>query len=317
MQDQSKALRLFSNCGIILIILATAGKGLAVDYATIIRKLSKSADDIPVTRIDDVIANKRTSEAGADLIRRQAKSGVDLSELNAIRRRALDGLDPVTIRQIDSLPSDAKDAIYLVSSGTKKMREAIPDIALRGEFLRDGGGDLLAMLGRRGDLAGDAVELRNYLKNGRLPSLPGGRPITLNDWARFMESNPSRGDYFWNTYWKGKEKYWLGTAGLAAVLLTPEEYLDDAGKFLEKGVNKLGGIVGEAIAKIVEVGTTVVVEKPFKGFWKGLISNPWSLLPVGLVFAAGGLYLAYWRKHLKSLVQGVISGKPIDNNLPK
>ena len=287
---------------------------MAVDYATIFRKLSKSADDVPVTRIDDVIANKRTSEAGADLIRRQAKSGGNLSELNAIRRRALDGLDPATIRQIDSLPDDAKNAIYLVSSGTKKMREAIPDIALRGEFLRDGGGDLLAMLGRRGDLAGDAVEFRNYLKTGKLPSLPGERPITLNDWARFMDANPSRGDYFWNTYWKGKEKYWLGTAGLAAVLLTPEEYLDEAGKLIKKGIKKLGVIIGEGVTGIVEGGTTIFVQKPIEGFLKGLISSPWSLLPVALILTAGCLYVAYWRNYFKRLVRGVIAGEPINKN---
>ena len=304
------------------VLLASSGRLMAVDYAALVRKLSRMPDDVPVARIDDVIANKRTAEAGADLLRRKAKDGGNLADLPAVRKRALqeaaNGLDSATIRQLDTLPADAQDAVFLVSAGARKMRETIPDIALRGDFLRDGGADVLAMLGRRGDYAGDALEFRNYLKTGKLPSPPGERAITLGDLARFMDSNPSRSDYFWRTYWKGKEIYWLGTAGLAAVLLAPDEYLDAAGHLVQKGVDKLAGIMGKGIEEIVR-GGTMIIQKPVEGLFKALFSSPWSLALLAVVCGAGFLYVASWRKFLRRLVAGTAPAQQPDttNQNPK
>lgn len=282
-----------------ILLLATSGEVMAVDYASIVRKLSRMPDDIPVARIDDVIANKRTSEAGAALLKRKVKDGRSLAELPSIRKRALqeavEGLDPSIIRLLDALPSDAQDAVYLVSSGARIMRETIPDIALRADFLRDGGADVLAMLGRRGDLAGDALEFRNYLKAGKLPSLPGERPITLGDLARFMDSNPKQADNFWKTYVKGKEIHWLGTAGLAAVLLAPDDYLDETGNIIQQGVDKLGRIVGSGIEGIVRGGTEVFIKNPIKGFFAGIFSSLWSISLLLAILGVVFWYFAPWR----------------------
>jgi len=246
----------------------------AANLARIIRQAAGVADEIPIRRLDEVVQEGATSRAGRELLEKldQGRRLDDLVDESAAIRRAwkeaLGTADSRVFREIDSLPPASQRAALVLAHGGRQLKSAVPDVALRSRIVREGGAETLAALGRFNDLADDAVRFDIALKSGKLPSPAGARALTLNDFGSFFHNMGDRGHRFWTQYVRPHWKLWLGTTALAAVLLAPDEFLDQMGNLTEKGMEKLGRIGGKVLASAmtgtirgVATGTQEVVKE--------------------------------------------------------
>ena len=106
----------------------------------------------------------------------------------------------------------------------------------------------MAALGRYDDLVDDAVRFQLALRAGKIQPPPGTAGVALQDFGRFFRSQGGRARHYWTQYVRPHWKLWLGSAALSAVLLAPDEYLDEAGDIIEGGIEKIAGLGGELLA---------------------------------------------------------------------
>ncbi len=229
----------------------------AANLAQVIRKLAGVADDIPVRGLDEVVEDAATRRAGRRLLGdlNRGKRLDDLAEESAALRYAWKkGLgvgDSRLLRELESLPPASQRAALVVAHGGQRLKAVVPDVAVRSRLVSEGGAETLAALGRFEDLAEDALGFHVALKAGKLPSPPGARSLTLNDFGRFFHTQGDRAHHFWSQYVRPHWKLWLGSAALAAVLLAPEEYLDAMGRLTQQGLEKLGRFAGKRLADVI------------------------------------------------------------------
>ncbi len=236
-------------------IILFSSEAQAANLAKILRKAAGVADDIPVRRIDDVVQEATTSRAGREILEKlnAGKRLDNVVEESAALRRAwkeiLESGEGHLLREIEELPLPRQRAALVLARGGQRLKSVVPDLAVRTRWLREGGAETLAALGRFDDLADDAVRFDLALQAGKLPSPPGLRALTLNDFGKFFHNLGDRAQHFWNTYVRPHWKLWLGSAALAAILLAPEEYLDEIGNLTEKGLEKVGHFAGETLSR--------------------------------------------------------------------
>lgn len=229
----------------------------AASLARVVRKAAGVADDIPVRRLDEVVQDAATSRAGRKLLDNldRGKRLDNLAQESAVLRRAwkevLGAADTRLLREVDSLPPASQRAALVVAHGGQRLKAAVPDVAVRSRLVREGGAETLAALGRFEDLADDALAFDVALKGGKLPSPPGARALTLNDFGTFFHTSGDRAHRFWTQYVRPHWKLWLGSAALAAVLLAPEEYLDEMGRLTQQGLEKLGRFAGKRLGDVL------------------------------------------------------------------
>lgn len=228
----------------------------AIDFASLVRRVGRVSDDVPVHRIDEVARDAASSRAGRELLEKSGARAVDAMERTKALRRALRETlgesDASLLRQIDDLNEPAQQAALILSRGARTLERGMPDIAMRSRFFRDSGAETVAALGRFDDLLDDAMRFDIALRGGRISSPPGVRSITLQDFGRFFHQQGGRGHHFWVKYVRPHWKLWLGGSALAAVLVAPDEYLDSVGDFTSEGLNKLGVAAGDILGKTLQ-----------------------------------------------------------------
>jgi hypothetical protein len=282
---------------------ATASSAVG-DLARWARRAARIADDVPISRLDDVVKNPRTSRLGRELLEKQfpikhLDDAVERSRLLSRAFRELAGVDVGRhLDDIARISPTAPEAALVITRGARHLGDTVPDIALRTRLLREGGAETLAAVGRYDDLAEDLVRFDAALRTQRLPSPPGVRALTLADFGSFFHTLGQRGHHFWTKYVRPHWPLWVGGAALAAVLLAPDEFLDGVGNLTAEGLEKvtrfggellgktLGGAaagvvkgVGEGVKTVVE-GTAQSAYRTFFTSWSGLIALAVILLVI-------------------------------------
>jgi hypothetical protein len=284
----------------------------AANLAAIVRAAGRVADDLPVNRIDDVAEDLATSGAARRLVRKAGGAADDAAErgraVRRLLREAVGDADPAVLRQIDALDEPAREAGLVLARGSRSVRQAIPDLAARGRFVRDGGAETVAALGLYDDLVDDAIRFDGAVRTGRLLAAPGTSRIALEDFGRFIRTAGDRGHYFWTAHVRPHWKLWMGSGALAAVMLAPDDYLDAAGDFTRTGLEKVGRLGGSLLAGalgglVAGVGsaTKETIRETTAAVWSTFFRDAWGILTISVLVVAGLLMIRpVWRK-LRSL----------------
>jgi hypothetical protein len=271
----------------------------AASPARVIRKVCRVGDDIPLRKLDDVAQELGKSRAGRDVLQKSAGHANDAAAYRRTLNRAVRELveetgDPALFRHLNQLDDAAKESLLVLGRGSRTLREGIPDIAARARFLGDGGAETVAALGRYGDLMGDSLRFDAALRAGRIVSPPGTRRLALEDFGHFFRAHGDRGHNFWTKYVRPHWEKWLAGAALAAVLLAPDEYLDEAGEFTKAGARKIaklgGDVLGGALAGTVEgvgEGTKGAVEDVTKMAFQVFLADLWGVAALLILVLIG------------------------------
>lgn len=292
------------------------------NLARVVRRATGVAEDVPVRRLDEVVEETARSRAGRKVLAKlsgvsDARRLDDAVEHAAAVRKALQRVggaaDPVVLKEVERLGPGAKEGVVMAAYGGQRLKSVVPDLALRSRLLREGGAETLAAIGRFDDLAEDVVRFDTALKAGKLPSPPGARALTVSDFGSFFHKQGDRADHFWRTYVRPHWKLWVGSAALAAVLLTPEEYLDAAGDLTREGLEKLGRVggklLGDALAGLAKgavegAGGAVkdTVETTLHTVWRTFFTRYAGILSAALLIVGAMLVVRPIRRGMKWLV---------------
>lgn len=304
-----------------LVLLTYPRDAHAINFGSLIRQIGRVADDVPLNKVDDVAKELATSKAGRDLLR---KGGVRIDDalersrgLNRLLREAVGETNPSLLKQLDALDEPTREAALVFARGARKIDDAIPDLAMRSQFLRDGGAETVAALGRHPELVDDALQFDVALRAGRLTPPAGMRAVTLEDMGRFIRTGGDRAQRFWTTSVRPHWKLWLGGAALTAVLLTPHEYLDEFGNLTEAGLQKVGTFGGKVLAKALRGTVTGIGEgsKDVVGETVGTIarvflSDVWGVVTLASLLLLAGFAIPLTRRLLIAGWRWITATKP-------
>ncbi len=271
----------------------------------IVRKAARVGEDVPIGKLgklDDAADAARLAPSGRKALEAEGAldSAARITRARAVVREALGtAADPALLREVARLDGPLLEVSAAVAKGSRRVAETIPDVAARGRLLSVGGADTLVVLGRYGDLADDAVRFESAARGGKLLPAPGRSAVELQDFNRFFMTEGDRASTFWGKYVKPHWKVWLGGSALAAVMATPDEYIDQGGELTQAGIKKLGhGIatgIGAVVEGTIEAGAEVAkapIKGAARGFASGFLADGWGLIALGGVAAAGVFF--FW-----------------------
>lgn len=277
-----------------LVMIPAAERACAIDAAGTLRKLARVADDVPISKLDDVATEAASSRFARELVEKAGGRFDDVAERTKVLRKLLkesaEGLPPTIVKQLDALEGPSQEAMAVLAKGSKRIGNAVPDVAERGRLLAEGGAETLLAVGRYEDLADDAVRFSTAARASKLPK-PSGGNLSLEDFGDFFVKQGDRGKNFWDKYVKRNWKLWLGSAALATVLATPDEYLDQAGNLLEDAAEKLARVGGRLLGIALNAAGTFV-EATLWELFSAFVKRPVgaTIVAVGGLLALNGLY---------------------------
>lgn len=263
----------------------------AIDVGRTLRKIARVADDVPISKLDDAATEMASSRFARELIQKAGARVDDVADRARVMRKLLtesaDGLPPAVLKEIDTLEGPAQETLAVLARGSKKIGSSIPDVAERARLIKEGGASTLLVVGRYEDLAEDALSFSAATK--QLPT-PSGGTLSLRDFDDFFIKQGDRAKRFWDKSVRPNWKLWLGSAALATVLATPDEYLDEAGGLLQGAATKLARVGGKALGAALDTAGEVVVETLWSLF-RAFTSRPLgaTIVGVGGLLALGGL----------------------------
>lgn len=280
---------------VVAVVAACPQPSHAIDFARLVRRAAKVADDVPVSKADNIAKSPTSRRAADDILGRIDDSAARSRAIRKALAETVGKTDPGLLRQIDALDEPAQEAALILTRGGQTIKKGLPDLAQRSQFLRDGGAPLVAALGRYDGLMDDAIRFDIAAKGGRLGAPPGLRPAALDDLGTFLYQQEGRGYHFWTTYVRPHWKLWLGGGALTAILLAPDEYLDSAGDLTQEGLRKVikfgGETLGSAIAGVAQgMGEAAVatVKHSVTGVASAFFTSAWGVTTV-LLIALGGV----------------------------
>lgn len=289
--------------------LCPQSTSLAIDFGTLVKKVGKVSDDLDLKHFDDFAQQPATVKAGRDVLERNGRRAGDALERARLLRKALletlGDVDPAVVRQVGGLDEASQQAALVLSRGARNLEESIPDVALRSKFLQDGGGETLCTLGHYDDLMDDAIRFDTAIRAGNVKSPSVARSITLKEFGQFFYDNGDRAHHFWVTYVRPHWKLWLGGSALAAVMLAPDDYLDEAGNLTRDGLKKVtqfgGTLLGDAIGGLVEgvgEGTKQALKESGEAFVKTFFTSIWGIASLVLLAAIAVLAVPWMRRKM-------------------
>lgn len=297
----------FVAAALAVAIVFDGGSVFAVDFSRLLRRLAKVADDVPVRGLDEamegVVVGRHGRSLVDDVVRRGGGKIDDVAERSRVLRKlwkeTIGDADASLLRQLDDLPPVRSEAAVTMARGARRLESTIPDLAIRGRFLREGGGETLAAMGRYDDLVDDAVRFDLALQAGKLPSPAGARTLTLSDFGAFFHRNGERAYRFWAKSVSPHWKLWLGGTALAALLLSSDEMIDEAGQLTATAMRRLGDHLGDRLAAILAAGvegTAALAEPIIAKTSQSLAERLWasSTGRVALALLTSGLVLILW-----------------------
>ena len=236
----------------------------------VIRGTARVAEDVPVGRVDNVLADLSKSRSARETIDaeiRTAGGGVEASdairgtarsrEVFRLLRAATGYVDHAHIKTLEQLDEGTREAALILAKGGEELRRSVPDIAMRARLLREGGPDTVAAIGILGpDAAKAAIRLDEAMRAGNVVVRAGDKAVTLAHFGMAMNRFGDASWTFWKDYIQPHWKLWAATGALAAYLANPEYFQNAAGKLTETGFKHLTEFVGVAAAGAIRgIGT--------------------------------------------------------------
>ena len=243
-------------------VLAQGVRGVMDD---IVRGTARVANDVPVKRVDDLVAELSKSRAAREAVDAElrkagripgagnvARGTARSDEVLRLLRSATSDLDPNVIRRIEQLDDASRDVALVLSRGGEELTRALPDLATRGRFLREGGAETVAAVGMFGpDAARAALRLDEAIRGGSVIVKDGTRAVTLADFGSAMTRYSEASWRFWKEYVQPHWKLWAASGALAAYLADPESFQDAAGALTEAGFKHISEFAGEVAAAAI------------------------------------------------------------------
>lgn len=275
-------------------------------WAKIVRESAGIAEHVPVSRAEQVAQRLAKSKAVEEAIEKDLKAVAELHpDLKAIERDAFKAAamsrllerylaNPEVRRSVNIMDVQSRQAAVILARGGRTMAEKIPDLALRGRLLKDGGSELVAAVGLHGpQVATEALRVESAIKSGALSGVSGVRPVTLADFGAAMTRFGGGSWSFWKTYVVPHWDKWLVGGAVAAYISNPEYFQDAAGKLTREGFKTLTELVGKVAAEGIrgigegsETATNrvgdAIVQTYFKG-WRSAFAIAMTVGCVGLV----------------------------------
>lgn len=246
-----------------------------------VRKATHVGDDISVRAIDDVAEQLKKSGSARksidDNFRQSGKRVDDMSP--AERGRARDafiisqlrkgiGDNPAVIKQIDSLDDAAKEAALVLVKGGQNIAHKIPDIAMRGKLIRNGGADLVAASGLYGDeFVTNSFRFQSMLDAGSLVVPAGMRMVNLSDFTATLTRYGRGSITFFNSYIKPYWKRWVSSGLLTWWVVNPEHFQTTTGELIQSGVSAVMELAGEMAGAII-AGGIIGSSEAVRNFWQ-------------------------------------------------
>ncbi|WP_347242655.1 hypothetical protein [Thermogutta sp.] len=245
----------------------------------IVREAAEVGDEIPLRQLDELKPLSRRGRFVEETLERKVGKKIvgsvdEARHLETLWGELLGPGQKQLFREIKSLPIPEQRLAYLLSVGGREVKQAIPDVGMRANLIRRGGPDTLLTLGRYPDLAEDALRFDLAVKNGRIVPPPGTPAVEMADFGRFFVQTGERGHYFWNKYVRPHWKLWVGGCALAAIMLAPDEYLDEIGNLTKAGFAKLTRFASKSLLQAIEGATQGTIQGTGEGL-KGVIESAW------------------------------------------
>ena len=157
------------------------------------------------------------------------------------------------IRELENLNEATRESALVLARGGHDVAAVLPDLAIRGQFLKEGGAETVAAIGLHGpEAARAALRLDEAIKSGSLVVREGQRAVKLADFGAAMLRTGEGGWRFWQTYVVPHWKLWLAGGALAAYLADPEYFQTKAGDLTERGFQKLIELLGVLSARAIQ-----------------------------------------------------------------
>lgn len=274
-----------------VLFLSWTPKAAAINWGKLVRLGGKLADDVPVNRADEVAAalsrSPGLSSKVDDILRKT--DGIDSKLPRKGRMRQ------ALARAIDDLPADdlnawlkaapsQQEAAVVLAHGAKRLRSTVPDALARSDLIKTGGADVVAAIGKHDDLVNDFVRFHNV---GTIAT-PGGRILTVNHLGEFVLVEGNRAQRFWSTYVRPHWKLWATGTALGAIMVAPDEYLDELGNITKLGMEKLIKFLTAPLIGAIEgigEGTRDAVQDTVEAISRPFFTSGWGIftLCLGLV----------------------------------
>lgn len=312
MQYNLEKLKIKTICS--LLVLTSYGQiAYSSTLSSALKRIAKVADEVPIRNLDEIVQNKSTRDVAADVIRRTSGKVDDLADpivLNRLLRQSLKNVDPAIIRQIDQLDIPAKQAALVLGRGADNVGRALPDVALRSEFVSKAGAETLLTLGQYDDLVEDALKFDAVANSGIWKN--GPRVMQVSDFGNFFNKNGERAHHFWSKYIRPNWKAVSASTALAVIMVSPDEYLDAAGDFTKQGLTKLGhasGVfLGGAIAGTGD-GIKVLLNDTATAVYETYLKSFLGVVSLLILFVVTVFTVPYSRRIIVSNVIGRLHNK--------
>lgn len=240
-------------------------QGLRSAMDELVRGTARVTDDIPINKVDDVIAELSKSRAAREAIDVELRKSGRLADADIVAHGAARsdevlrlltsmtlGLDPSVIRRIEQMEDSSRDVAVVLAKGGKEILTTLPDLVTRGRLLREGGAETVAAVGMFGpNAARAALRLDEAIRGGTLIVKDGSRVVTVAEFGNVMTRLGNASWTFWKDYVQPHWKLWATSGALAAYLTNPEYFQDKAGKLTETGFKHLTEFVGKAAASTI------------------------------------------------------------------
>ncbi len=241
------------------------GQGLRGVVDDLVRGTARVADDVPLKKLDDLVAELSKSRAareavdvelrkagriveGGGVVRGAARS----DEVLRLLRSATTQLDPSVLKRLEGLDGVSREAALVLAKGGDDLAKTVPDLAARARLLREGNAETVAAVGLFGpDAARAALRLDEAIRGGSVAVRKGGRAVTVADFGNVLTRQGDAAWSFWKVYVRPHWKVWAASGALAAYLANPEFFQDAAGKLTEAGFRHLTEFAGETAAAAI------------------------------------------------------------------
>ena len=264
-----------------------------------LRKTGKAAENVPFRQMDDFVPDAHIRRNAREVLMEKGKF---LDEA-AYARRMSDELgdlfrnaDPATLQVVRKLDAPTQEMVFLASRGVRNVDEVPMDLLVRRELLNAADGKTLCALGLHPSLVPDAVNVQNLIRAGKITTPDGMRRLSLDDFGSFFHRYGTAGVRFWEKHIRPNWKIWVGGGALTALLLTPEEYLNDSAEWLADGAAKIAKFGVEVVSGIAAgtlEGTAEGFGETLSRFWNWCASFflTWKGVGVLTVLAIVGLFI--------------------------
>ncbi len=273
--------------GCVLVALSAGpalGQGLRGVVDDLVRGTARVADEIPVQKIDDFVAELSKSRAAREAVDAELRKAGRIAEGGQVARgaarsdevfrllgAATNQLDPSVLRRIESLDGASREAAFVLAKGGDDLARTVPDLATRARLLREGGAETVAAVGMFGpEAARAALRLDEAIRGGSVLVKDGTRAVSVADFGSIMTRFGDASWSFWKQYVQPHWKVWAASGALAAYLVNPEYFQDTAGKLTEAGFKHLTEFAGEVAAAAIRgvgEGTGSATEKVGDAVW--------------------------------------------------